>query len=198
MDEAAIKAFVDGLHDPADFTGPDTAVAGRTAELLAAGGEGVEPWRAVALTALVDHVVGVAEPPVAVALIQAAGTVRVFEQGGCEELGWLVDRVNHEVCAAPKPWVAIVAPDPQRGPRDLVRYSALKQTPDEPITRLCWYAETRSPQAASAVTGDVDLTGGEPRISAAQPVRPSDAGVLARVLRGHPDRRRHRLPTSNR
>lgn len=194
MDEAAIRRFIDSLDAPDAFTGPSTAVAERMPRLVSAADRDVREWQTLALEALTVHVLGEPAAPLAAALVQSGRTCRVVDQGCCEELGWFVDRLRRELVDVARPWLAIVAPDATGQGVAFARYETLNRPPRLPVRRLAYYTETRSATAASATAGWVELDGQHADIRAPEPVRPAQAGLFGRVLRGHPDRRRHRLP----
>lgn len=194
MDEVAIRRFIDSLDSPEAFTGPSTAVAERTPRLLSAAGRDLLEWQSVALEALAVHVLGGPAPPLGTALVQSDGTCRVADQGCCEELGWFVDRLRRELADVARPWVAVMAPDATEQGMAFAHYETLNRPPRLPVRRFAYYTETRSPAVASAMAGSVVLDESHVEITLPVPVRPSDAGLFGRVLRGHPDRRRHRLP----
>ncbi len=158
-------------------------------------------WAREGVTALAGQVRADWQPPLAVALLQggpdsadAAGPVgaRLIEQEPCEEAEWFADRVAAQAVAWPDPSVLVAVPDARAAGLSLEEYSAFNVPPGGEVLYAQWYAELRSPDAAFAVAGLIDLTGDEPpEISG--PLTPSEAGPLGRFLRGHPDRRRRPL-----
>lgn len=194
MDDAAIRRFIDSLDSPEAFSGPSTAIAERTPQLLSAAGRDLLEWQAVALEALTLHLLGGPALPLAAALVQSDGTCRVADQECCEELGWFVDRLRRELAGVPRPWVAVMAPDATEQGVAFASYEVLNRPPRLPVRRLAYYIETRSPAVSSAMAGSVMLNAPHAEVVCPEPVLPAEAGLLGRVLRGHPDRRRHRLP----
>lgn len=195
MDETAIRQFIDSLDDPEAFTGPSTAVDEQLSRLVdAAEARDLLEWQSAALEALTVKVLAVPAAPLAAALVHSGRTCRVLDQECCEELGWFVGRVRRELADVARPWLAVMAPDATPQGVAFDRYEILNRPPARPVRRLAYYTETRSPGMASAMVGAVDVDGEQAQIWAPEPARPSDAGLLGRVLRGHPDRRRHRLP----
>lgn len=199
MDETAIRQFIDSLDGPEAFTGPPTAVDERLSRLVGAAEDGdLLEWQSAALEALTVKVLAEPAAPLAAALVHSGRTCRVFEQECCEELGWFVARVRRELADVARPWLAVMAPDATPQGVAFARYEILNRPPARPVRRLAYYTETRSPGLASAMVGAVHVDGQQAQIRSPEPVRPSDAGLLGRVLRGHPDRRRHRLPARRR
>lgn len=192
MDEAAIRRFRDALDDPEPFAGAATSVPEHLPRLLEAARQDVAVWRTTALEALTLHVLGQPEPPLAAALIQDGRRCRVLDQDVCEELGWFVERLQQTLVPVRCPWLALIAPIAAGRRRPSSRDLALTLS-DAPVRRLAAYVETRGPGVSAASATLIERGGGEATIHPTQPVRPDQVGVVGRALRGHPDRRRHRL-----
>lgn len=193
MDEATIRRFIDSFDDPEGFTGPSTAVVEQLPRLLRVANAEPAAWHTVAVEALTAHVLGQAGAPLAAALIQADRACRVYDQDDCEELDWFVARLRDEAAAVPRPRLAVVAPDATAHGAAFARYETLNQAQPPHVRRLVAYSETRSPAAATAMTASVSLSPTPAPGSALRPVLPDQAGLLGRILRGHPARRRYRL-----
>ncbi len=194
MDEAAIRRFIDALEVPDAFAGPESTIARQAARLLAAAAHSVPEWRVAALEALTVQVLRDPVQPLAAVLLQDQRTCRTLEQSSCEELGWFVARARRAAMTLQRPLVAVMAPDATAAGVPFARREPWATAWPVPVARLVYYVETRTPPSASAAEGVVELGARQARIGAPRATLPGSAGVLARVLRGHPARRRHRLP----
>ena len=176
MDEAAIDQFVDQLVDAGQFVGAGTAVATRTGPLLrAASARRFSNWLMIALAAAGEQCPA-QEEMTGIAVIQDDGRTRCIQQDHDEAGAEFVRRIAREAAAVRQPWLLV----------------CLRDTRDT----LWWYAEARGRGVAQARVGrmgadsDTDAFTGEP-------IHPSDAHSLGRILHGHPARRRFPLRRAN-
>lgn len=116
----------------------------------------------------------------------------------CEELGWLTDRVREEVRDVPSPWV-FVADLPRPEPRWLEVEDEVTGLIEEVLVPAAstwwmpWYAEARGRGLAVIQSGLLQLDGDTPITTAPLRAGTRFESAARWVLRGHPDRRRHRL-----
>lgn len=174
MDDAAIDQFREQLVDASQFLSPATAVAGRTAMLLdASAGGRFDEWLMLVLSALVVQVSDdESAGRTAAAIVQSDHACRSYEQGEAENGQLFMRRLTLHAREVDRPWLVIAL-------RDAAGV-------------LWWYAEARGRGVAVARVGrmgsnsDTDAWTGEP-------IHPTNANWLGRILLGHPARRRFPL-----
>ena len=155
-------------------------------------------WAREGVTALAGQVRADWQPPLAVALLQggpdSAGPVGalLIEQEPCEHAEWFAGRVAAQAAAWSEPSILVAVPDTRADGLSLEEYCTVVVPHGTGVRNAQWYAELRSPDASFAVGGLIDLTSDEPP-TINGPLAPSEAGLLGRFLRGHPDRRRRPL-----
>lgn len=188
MDEAAIRAFVARLRDVRDFALDTTAVDGWPAPQRA-GPAGVAAFLREGFEhALRAYVRWPARPPCAVATVESAARCRLYAQGPCETVEWLLARVRHEMLAIDRPWLFVLAPAPLLG-RDVLWQEWAARVAPQPFFNLRWLVEVRGRGAADRHHGLATLVDHSLRIQFHCELRPPPP--LDGVLRGHPARRRH-------
>lgn len=172
MDEAAIDEFVDQLVDGGQFCCPATAVAERAAALLRSSTAGrFDTWLMIALAAIAEQCLQ-REDPVGIAVLQDAAFCQSFDQASQEGGGTFVRRLHLAAVRQREPWLLV-------GLRD-------------GSGTLWWYAEARGRGVAQARVGRLGGDGDRHAFTG-EPIHPSDAHSLGRILHRHPARRRFPL-----
>lgn len=142
--------------------------------------------------------------PIRYVIIEAGdGTRWRWDGEQCCPPEWLADRVREESHQLPEPWLFAVElgwPDPvwEFYDEDLGELVGLTE-PVVPGSNwpATWYAEARGRGVATTRAGQVDIDR-DGRIVGRRELPPREglAGAFHRVLRGHPDRKRHPLRRS--
>lgn len=176
MDEAAIDQFLDQLTDAGPFHDATTAVAARTGPLLRAADSGrFEHWLMMALAAAAVQCPHRDDVMTGIAVLQGDRLCHSFDQGANEAGGTFLRRLMRASNKVAEPWLLV-------GLRDRAG-------------ELWWYAEARGRGCAQARVGRLG-TNGDANAFTGEPIHPSDAHSLGKILHGHPARRRFPLRRS--
>lgn len=173
MNEAAIDRFCGQLVDPSPFVDGRTAVAARTATLMATAAAGrFTEWLMIVLAALAEHCAVDPEDDAGVAVLQSPHGCWTLEQGSAENGIAFLRRLATNARRMAEPWFVVALSDPEGV--------------------MWWYAEARGHGIAAARVGRLGSTGDADAFTG-EPIHPSEAHSLGRVLYGHPARRRFPL-----
>ena len=180
MDETAIRDFIDQLEDARGFETSTTAIDGWPPAPVRAH-DGPIAWHGSVLaraTAYYERWPTDAAWPAAV--IETAERGRLYGCEPCEEVDWFLERLAREASMAMRPWLFVLVP------------GRVIDHGDEPFQTGVWYSEARGRGAVWQNHGDAILSPGGITLEAHDDGCVADS-AFTRILRGHPDRRRHPL-----
>ena len=172
MDEAAIDEFVDQLIDGGQFRCAATAVAERAPALLRSSTAGrFDTWLMIALAAIAEQCLQ-RDDRIGIGVLQGTAVCQSFDQSVEEGGGAFLRRLRAAALRQDEPWLLV-------GLRD-------------GSGTLWWYAEARGRGTAQSRVGRLGGDGDQHAFTG-EPIHPSDAHSLGRILYRHPARRRFPL-----